>query len=646
MADNTEAERRGTTENLDTADKLEKFKADIVTDADDLSEQRDLANEDMRFLSVPGGMWENFLSDDWDSRTKLEFDQTSDYVNRFLGEWDQNRVGVEYKPDDHKTSDEDAELLNGIYRADFREESGKMSTDNAVDEASTCGYGCFKLATKFVDEEDPENDMQRVEWRPIHNAYNMVIWDNASLRIDKRDARRCTVLEPFTPDSFKEIYKDASPISAYVPHTRSFNDFSIAKKNTIYIATRYEVVRRKTLFHIYGNLTTNQTEVYSEDDHELVKDELRKSKFHKKIRERVMIQQLAENSASSGQDVPIFDPDQMPDNIAALWADRNNKPYMLAKSLVDADGNIVQHGPLGYLKPPQLDGSTAALLQIVPQHIQNVTGGAPQDTVDPDASGKAILALQKRENLKTATVMDNIKNAIEWSGEVYQSIAAEIYNSKRIVRTLGNDGTEAQQQLFKEMVDEKTGKIVRGNSLRGKKFRAFSDVGPAYETLREQMVEDVKGMMALFAKSQDPALQKYSGILASVMMENISGPGMQQLKEVVRRDMLMQGIRKPETDEEKQLMAQIQEQQNQPSKQDQLLQAATQQAASEGEKFLSEARNLDSKSIDNVASARKKAAETRKILAEIGQGNAKVMNDLIQTSLKRAEGLPFSGNSQ
>jgi hypothetical protein len=694
---------------LSLKDKLDKYKLDIINDADDLSDQRDKANADMRFLNVAGGMWEDFLGEEFDNRTKLEFDQVSDYVNRFIGEWNQNRVGVEFQPDDGKTSDEDAELLNGIYRADFLDESGKLATDNAVDEAATCGYGAYKLATKFVDDEDPENDSQRVEFRPVYNAYNSVIWDRAAKRIDKADARRCTVLDTYTPKSFKEAYgEDESAVSAYTPHTRSFNDFSTSKRDIIYIATRYSIVRKKEKFFIYSNIQSNEREIYNEEDHKLVEDELRKSKFHKKIRERTMIRQtveksvfsgekflqepkriagkyipiipmygfrsyvdgtehyhglvrklmdpqrllnmqmsqLAENSASSGQDVPIFAKDQMPDNIAALWADRNNKPYMLSEPLTDDDGKIIHAGPLGYLKPPQLDGSTAALLQIVPNLIQQATGGAPQDTIDPNASGKAIQALAKRENLKTQVVMDNIANSIAWSGEIYQSIASEIYNDKRILRIVGEDGSQSQTQIFKEVQDSKTGLIVKANNLRDRKFRAYASTGPQYDTLREQTVEDIKGMMELLIKL-GPAAAKYTPILTSMMLENMTGVGLSGLKEMVRKDLILQGLKKPESDEEKQLVAQAQQQAQQPDPQQQAIEAVANQANAEAVKFQSEARNLDSKSIDNVASARKKAAETRKILSEVGVDKTKafsmVLSDAVKRNEERAERLPFGG---
>jgi hypothetical protein len=711
MPETTESERfeADTKDKLKFDDMLAKFKQDIISDADDLSEQRDKANADMRFINVPGGMWEDFLAEDFDNRTKLEVDQTSPLVNKFLGEWSKNRIGVEFKPTDTKTSDDDAELLNGIYRADFRDESGKMALINAVNEATTCGYGAFKLGTKFIDETDPENEEQRIEFRPIYNAYSSVYWDRAAKRDDKRDARRCTILDTYTKDSFHEVYgDDESPVSAYEPHNRSFNDFSVRTRETIYIATRYEVVRKKETFHIYVNLEDNTKQVYSEEDHKLLEPELKANKFVKKIRERKMVRQtveksifsgekflqkpkriagkhipivpfyayrsyvdgserfhglvrklmdlqrllnmqmsqLAENSASSGQDVPIFDPDQMPENIAALWADRNNKPYMLAKSLVDADGNIVQHGPLGYLKPPQLDGSTAALMQIVPQLFQQMTGGAPQDTLDPNASGKAINALISQENLKTQTVMDNYAASIEWGGEVYRSIAGDIYNTPRIMQITGVDGTSSQVQILKEVQDPKTGRIIVANDLSSKNFKAYADVGPAYDSVREQTVEDIKGMLELLSKAGG-AGAKYIPILTSIMLESVAGVGLKGLKKIVRQDLILQGVQKPETDEEKQLLAQAEEQANQPDPQQQLVAAAAAQAESEAIKFQSEARNLDSKSMDNVASSRKKLAETRKILAEISNEQSKtfntVLNDAFKRNEERAKRLPFEG---
>ena len=663
---------------------LDRYKQDIQKDADVVLEQRDKANEDMRFVNVVGGMWEGFLEDQFNDRTKLEFDIISNYIQRYIGQWNQSRVGVEYKANDRETSDEDADLINGIYRADFREFSGKMSIDNAVDEQATCGYGAFKLATKFVDEEDPENDHQRIEWRPVHNAYNSIYWDKAAKRIDKRDAVHCTELISFTPESFSKKYPDKDPVSAYHPNSRRFYnvDSADAQSSLVYVAKRYEIKREEVNVFVYSNLLDGKVEVYSEEDHKLIEEELETNEFKNFLRKRkilkqsvymtvfsgadilekprrvagkyipiipvygyhayidgcewyrglvrklmdaarlynMQISQLAENSASTGQEIPIFDPSQMEGGISELWADRNTKPYLLARALRDNDGNIVAHGPTSYLKPSALDANSQSLLQIVPSFVAATTGGAPQDTIDPNASGKAINALQKREDLNTQAMFDNIANAIEWSGSVYESMAQEVYSEKRSVNTISKDGTESTKELLKNVLDEKTGRLTETNNLEGKKFRVYSDVGPQYDTLRQQTVDDLKSMLEVL-RSQEGG-QQYTDAIIATILENVTGVGLGPLKDIVRRNMLMQGIVKPETEQEQEMVAASQQPQGDP--QAELVAAAAQQA-------IAEARERESKVLDNTASAQLKQVKAQKTLNDIQIDNENVRTKQITT---------------
>ena len=676
-------------EPLDGDERLDKFRSDLTKDAGVVDEQRDKANEDMRFVHVDGGMWEGFFENDSEDRARLEFDIVSDYIQRFIGEWNQNRIGVEYKPADSATTDDDAELLNGIYRADFNHNSGKLATDNAVDEMSTCGYGAMKLSTVFEDEEDPENDNMRVEWRPIYNAYNTAIWDQAAQRIDKKDARHVTVLKEYTIDSFNAVWPDEDPTSAYQPENRAFENWSNRAVELIYIATRYEIVRKRENVYVYNNFQSDEVETYTEEEHKLIEGELKSSAFRKFVRKRRIIRQsvektvfsgsailedtrrvtgkflpvvpfygyrayvdgvewyrglvrklkdaarlfnmqmsqLAENSASSGQQIPIFDPDQMEgDAIPELWANRNNKPYLLARALRDNDGKIVAHGPSGYVQPGQLDGSTAALMQLVPEYVRGVTGAVPQDTLDPDASGKAIQAMIKRENLNTQVLTDNIGNAIRASGEIYQSMAAEVYSNQRMLRTVSREGKETNTQLMKTVMDETTGKLTDTNNLNGKRFRAYSDVGPQYETLREQTVEDIKDMVPMVAAV--PGGEQFVGPLLSVLMSNMNGVGMESIKELNRKDMLAKGIVKPENDEEEAFVAQIQEN-PQEDPQRKLVEAATQQQEAE-------ARNLDSDTVSKIATSKKTEAQTVEIMEGIGMDKAKLLLEANKENIQQA----------
>ncbi len=677
-------------ETLDDSNKLDKFKLDVSKDADIVYQQTIQANEDMRFVNVVGGMWEDFLENSFDAeRVKLELDIVSAPLQRFLGEWDLNRVGVDYKPDDSKTSDKDAEMLNGIYRADFRNFSGTIATDQAVDEAATCGVGALKFSTVFEDDEDPENENMRVIWVPIANAYKTVIWDQAAQRIDKRDARWCTVLKPFTRDSFEEKYPGKDPVSAYQPDDLTYNNGNIYTPDFVYVATRYEAVKKKETIFIYENLQTGEVETYTKDDHELVKDELRADEFRTFKRERkivrrsvektvfsgsevldktrriagkyipiipfygyrqyvdgvewyrglvrklkdaarlfnMQVSQLAENAASGGQEVPIFNPEQMENpDIQAIWADKNNQPYLLADSVRDESGKVVQTGPIGYSKPAQLDGSTAALLKIVPEYVQGVSGGAPQDTLGPDASGKAIQAMIKRENLTTYKVTKNIADAIEWAGEVYQAIASEVYTTQRILRTVGKDGAQNATQLLKTVMDEETGRLVESNTLKGKKFRAYSDIGPQYESMREQTVEELKGMMEALSKTEVGA--KYTPAIIAVLLTNISGVGLDPIKEMVRKDMLAQGLVEPENEEEQALVQALRQPKEDPDAK--LKESVTNQQNAE-------AGNLQASSIDKIASAEKKGAQTQKILADIENDKGKLFLNAQKQLMERRE---------
>lgn len=654
------------------AENLDQWKLDITDDAETLDDQRDKANQDFRFLYATGGMWEGFLEDEFATRVKLQFDITSPYKNRFIGEWNQNRVGVVFKPDDNATTDKDAKNLSGIYRSDFRQFSGKLSVDNAVDEVTIAGYGCFKMAAQFEDEEDPENDKQRITFRPINTAYNSVIWDNASKWINKMDARRCTELTEYTDSSFRAAFPGFEPSTAYEPESKRWLNYLSGNFDVFYVATRYEVVKKKESVFIYENLETGKMEVYSQEDHEDIKSELRANEFRNFVRERkitrqtvmksvfsgtdiiertqriagkyipiipiygyrgyvdgvewyrglirglmdpqrifnMQISQIAENAASNGQEIPIFDPDQMMGEIKDSWADRNNKPYLLARTLRDDEGKVIASGPTGYLKPGQLDGSVAALMDITTSYVQQATGGVPQETFDPNASGKAIKALLKRENQNTQEILDNISNAIEWSGVVYQEMAKEIYNTRRIVRTIGEDGMEGQVMINEMIMDEETGRMIEANSIDGKKFRAHADVGPLYETEREAKVEELKGMMEALGDTE--AGQKYTpAIIASMLVEG-EGPGTGPLRKIARRDLILQGLLEPETDEEKAFLEQQQQAAEQPDPQEALVKAAALQA--EGE-----AKERDSKVADNLAAAEKKKAETAQILDEINR---------------------------
>ena len=678
---------------------IEKQTTQIRQDADWLDDQRDKANEAMRFIYSTGGHWENFFGDFFRNRVKLQFDVTTPYKNRFIADYNDNRMGVEYKPDDDATSDNDASFLTGKRRADFVQFSGRVAQDNAVDEVAVCGFGSYLLATEWDDPGDEDNEDQHIVWRPIYDAYNAVFWDTSAQRADKRDANHCTILKQFTVESFKKEYPGKQPVSAYVPRTRryeNFNNGAFHGSDPIYIATRYEKIWAKDTVYFYRNFLTDEIKKYHEDEHQKVKDELREDPFIEFVKKRriktqyvektvfsgqdilsptrriigkhipviqmygyrgyvdgmewfkglvrdlmdpqrllnVQISKVTENAGTSGKELPIFAPSQMAgDKIKELWTDLSNINYVIAEPLRDdKTGQIVAQGPLGYTKRQELDGNMAALIDIVLQFVQQKTGGAPMDTLDPKTSGKAIKAMLKRANQDTQPMMKNIADSIAWEGEVYMSMYEEIHSSKKRIRTIGPDGTEGVADMFEMIFDEESGTFVESNPVKGKKFKVISDVGPQYETMREQLVEELKGIVE--AIKDTPAGAKYIPVLIAMILQNMSGPGMEPLKKLVRQDMIQMGLIQPETDEERQKLQQFQ-QASQENPDAEAMQALAKEAEAK-------ARESDSKAQVNVAEVDRKIAQTMEILDKIEQSGFKNLIDLRNTGEQRVASLPLN----
>lgn len=648
----------------DIAD-LARWKREAEIDFDISAEVRDAQNEDIRFITVDGGMWEGFLEKTHGrGRARPEFDLTSERVNRYIGEQRLNRANGLFKANDNDTSAADAELLNSVYRADFVDNGGRNALDQATYEQAVCGTGAYKILTKFEDEEDPENQKQNIHWKAIYNAFNHVIWDSNAKEIDKSDAKRCTVLTSHTEEDFKETWPDAEPVSAMTPESREHLNWSTHK--LIYVAERYSVRQEKVKVSIFENLETGKIKTIASAEVEPIKNELADEGWTF-VRERVLKRQqvykaifcgnqilekekriagrfipiipmygyrafvdgveyvkglvramkdanrsfntnlgrMLESSAASGDAMPIFTEQQVKGK-EHLLADRTNKNYMVINDLVDASGNPLLAGQVGNLPPNQVDPNALTSLQVISDFIQRQTGSAPQDQIDPDASGKAIRELRKRENLGTAILSDNAKTSIIHGTKVYQSIASEIYTDTRDKRVIGEDGKESIQRLNKMVMDEETGQFVQVNDLSKGKYSVIIEVGNEYESQKEASLDSIERIIGIIA---DKAPKYLDVLIGQWIAMGVDGPGTEPVRKFNRNQMLIAGLVDPETDEEKQMLEQLGQR---PDPQAELAAAATKQQEAE-------AMNLTASAQEKQANTMKKKAETAKIIDEIGQ---------------------------
>jgi len=194
--------------------ELETYLSEFDDDYMLCEEQRDLASEDMRFSIVPGGQWEGWKEDLYgEERTKLELDMVNQACEDFMSDFGDNRVNVNFSPTDSATTDKDSNLMQGIYRQDFRQGRGKQSLTAAVSESVRCGFGALQLRTVYEDDEDPDNELQTQVFKYIPNAYSCVSFDSNAVETDKSDAGHVTVIFEYEKKAFEEEYPEASTVS-------------------------------------------------------------------------------------------------------------------------------------------------------------------------------------------------------------------------------------------------------------------------------------------------------------------------------------------------------------------------------------------------------------------------------------------------
>ncbi|MEE8289706.1 MAG: portal protein, partial [Nitrosomonadaceae bacterium] len=664
------------------SEMISQYREDFERGRNQIEEQRDMCNDDIRFVTTPAAQWEGFLREQFSNRPRFELDMISQAINRFYGEWLTNRSTVKYRPENGK-AEKEADILTGLYRKDERRCGGDFAIDNAMLEGVQGGMGAWKISTEYVDEEDEENDDQNIIFDPVYSAHASVVWDPNAKRMDKADAKWCFILHELDSQSLQEQFPDADLGSfSHVNDRREFNWNS--NTNTYFIAERYGIVEKSTKAITYRHPISGEEKTYYKDEIEDITDDLDDMGFEvireKKVKQRyveksilggsseylekperipgksipiipfyaywtytdgqeffwglvrklkdsqrlfnMQVSSLAEIAATSVKNVPIMTPEQVSGH-ENNWAQAHlgKKNYQLINPITQPDGTQVPMGPVGTVAPPIVDPALSALIDVTGGHIQKETGVAPQQVTDPDASGKAILAAQQVVNMNTQSIMKNMQKALRRAGQIYREVAADVHTGPKMMTLLGEDDTESTVQLFEQVMDQETGQVVELNDITKDKFEVVVDTGPAYASRRQETTENIMEIMGVLAPTQTG--QEYMPALIGMMVENMDGTNLDDLKDFNNKKMIEQGFREPKTDEEKQYLAQLQ-QEKEGNEQQNPMMVAAQAEMIKGQADMQDAQN---KQQGNQIDAFGKETDRMKVQLEAQMAGVKLQEE-------------------
>jgi hypothetical protein len=615
---------------------------------------------DRRFCSLAGAQWEGPLGDQFENKPRFEVNKIHMAVLRIINEYRNNRITVNFSSKEGEEYDKLADTCAGLYRADEQDSGAEEAYDNAFEEAVMGGFGAWRLRTEYQNEEDPEDDKQRVCIEPIFDADTSVYFDLGAKRQDKADAKRCFVLTSMTYDAYKAEWDDDP---STWPKTITRSQFDWYTPSVVYVAEYYKVEEVSEQIRIYQDFNGEEEslrpeELYKEEEMLATgwKEVRRKKVKTRKVRKYIMsgakiledcgyiagknipiipvygkrwfvdnvercmghvrlakdaqrlknmqLSKLGEISALSAMEKPILVPEQVAGH-QLMWAEDNlkNYPYLLINTLTDANGSPMVAGPVAYTKPPALPPSMAALLQLTEVDMQEILGSPGQgDKMVSHLSGKTVELIQQRLDMQTFIYMSNMAKAVKRCGEVWLSIARDIFIEEgRKMKTVHESGKMEPIELLKPVVNEE-GEIEYENDMSSAEYDVVVSVGPSSATKRLATVRALTDMMTM---TQDPEMTQ---VLSAMAMLNMEGEGISDVRDYFRKKLLMMGVLKP-TEAEAQEMA-IAAQNAQPDPQAQYLQAASEEA-------IARASKAQADSILAVAKAEEARAKTTETLSKV-----------------------------
>ncbi|KKC25824.1 portal protein [Sphingomonas sp. SRS2] len=653
------------------AQRLAKLHERALTQFDNVTqatqEERALALQDRRFVSIAGAQWEDEWYDQFENSIRVEINKTASGLEKIVNDYRSNRVTVNFRSTtDTKSTQATAELLDGLFRADVYRSKGQQAFDNAFEEGAAGGYGAWRIVNEFEDEYDPDNEFQRIAIKAIVDADQSVYFDPNAKLYDKSDAMWAIVVTAMAQQSFEEEYEgrcsswpDSFPKPYYDWYTpdvvKVAEYYAVEDKRDTLIVYRHPLTeeidkrwkssmddddaadmelrgwvvlktqqRRRKRVHKY---LMSGTEILDDqgyiagpnipivpfygkrwfiDNMERCRGHVRLAKDPQRVY-NAQISKLTEIASVSPIERPILTPAQVKGHEGS-WAVANldRAPYALINPTVDSEGNAVNQGPIGNINPPQVPPVLAALVQVTGSDIAEITNSDDgAEKVKANVSADAMDIAATRVDAKSFTYMDNFRQSMQRCGEIYLGMAREIYVEEgRTVETLGDDGEEGSAVLLESQTDEATGINTIANDLEHGAYKVISDVTEATTTRRDKTV---KTMMTVATAAQ--ALGDMETGMAALItgVLNMDGEGMDDFQAYMRKKALGIGLVQP-TPEEQQQMAEAAQGQ-QPSATDQAL--------------LAQAKDFE-------ASAGLKLANTEKAVADTGQSKAKTVLTLAQ----------------
>jgi hypothetical protein len=231
---------------------------------------------------------------------------------------------------------------------------------------------------------------------------------------------------------------------------------------------------------------------------------------------------------------PYLAPVEAIEGLENYWATANTENHAyLPYNHADEDGNPVPspvRAPAPSSAPVYMEGMAQAAQELM------MTSGQYDQTFGAQSQELSGISIEKRINQGervTFHFQDMQNMAIQYTGKILIDLIPKIYDTKRIIRILADDGTEHKITVDpelkvamkkKEEADEGKVEVIFNPNVGT--FDVVAEVGPNYDTRREQAFDAMTGIL----KSQ-PEL---ASVIGDLYFNSADFPNADKLQERMR----------------------------------------------------------------------------------------------------------------
>lgn len=603
----------------DDKDLIEDAKKCLQKCVDEQAELRISMKDDLRFCTLD--QWPADIRRDRENdiengpRPCLTIDKINQYIVQVVNDFRQGKPGINVRPVDDAADVETAKILKGIVRNIEDQSNADIAYCTAVESAAKIGVGYFRITTEYVSDDSFD---QEIFIKPIPNPFS--VYMGAHIMPDGSDAKDCFIVDSMPVEEFKEKYPDKKWKAEEFDGLGDDNAFWHDGER-VTIIEYFCLEKIDQTYHFLADGTTITRTDYDKWPAEAgVKPTIRDTRtgFKEQLRwAKLTGCDVLEKRDLPGKYIPVVEVigrESTIDGRRILWglvrpakdslrmynyfastitekmglapktpfigakgqfegvedkwrkANRTNYAY-LEYNPIDINGNAIPR--------PERQGATpieAALLhqmEVIEHDVQTSLGmfKAAVGETESQQSGRALLALQKQSSTGTYHFGANGGVAIRHAGRIIIDMIPHYYDTARIVRILGEDGSvqtakiDPNQEVSYQKVQTEQGIRSIYNPNVGK-YDVSITIGPSYNTKRMEaaatLTEVLKGnpqlmglMGDLFFRSLDfpyadqiaermkkmlpPPLQDQNDPAAKLMQAmqkmQMMGQAMQEMKE-------------------------------------------------------------------------------------------------------------------